>query len=93
MKINIIKNEDYELQIEFEERTLVFPDLIANRLLEYSEVEFAGVNKSHPGVDRPLLVLKTKKKKAKDVLKKALEDMNEDFTDLNSQLKAPSSHK
>ncbi|MGC8571854.1 MAG: RpoL/Rpb11 RNA polymerase subunit family protein [Candidatus Micrarchaeia archaeon] len=87
MKINIKKNEDYELQIEFEENILVFPDLLSNKLSEYDEVEFVGVNRSHPEMGKPLLVLKTKKKKAKEVLKKALEELDEDFSELKNQLK------
>jgi DNA-directed RNA polymerase subunit L len=48
MKLNLIKEEDKELAIEFETSDFTIPDLIADELLEDSGVEFAGVSKGPP---------------------------------------------
>ncbi|MGC8648817.1 MAG: RpoL/Rpb11 RNA polymerase subunit family protein [Candidatus Micrarchaeia archaeon] len=87
MEAHIIKKEDNELIIEFEDKSIVFPDFIADRLLTYSDVEFAGVNRDHPETGKPRLIIKTSKKKAKDVLKKALEDIEENLDDIKAQIK------
>ncbi len=86
MKISIIKKESKELVLEFSENDLTIPELVADKLNENEDVQFAGVSLEHPEVGRPQLVLKTDKKKALDVLNKALDDIEEDFSDLKSQL-------
>ncbi|MDE1856717.1 MAG: hypothetical protein KGH98_01385 [Candidatus Micrarchaeota archaeon] len=85
-EMNIIKDEPKELRIEFQSGDLTVPDLIANELLKNDDVEFAGVTKDHPEVGKPVLVLKTGKKKAADVLSKTLEDLTEKFTKLEGEL-------
>ena len=86
MKINVIKNESNEMTIEFDTPDLTIPDLIASELLKNDDVEFAGVAKSHPEVGKPTLVIKTNKKKAKDALAKALDQIEEMAAELKSQL-------
>jgi DNA-directed RNA polymerase subunit L len=85
MKINVKKDEGKELQIEFETSDLTIPDLIANELLANSNVEFAGVSKDHPETGKPLLVIKSKRS-AKTDMAKALEGIEEKFTELKEQL-------
>ena len=84
--MNILKDETNELIIEFETQDLTIPDLIASQLLENDDVEFAGVAKEHPEVGKPRLVLKTNKKKAKDTFLKALIEVDEQITELKTQL-------
>ncbi len=84
MKINVIKDETNELVIEFETTDLTVPDLIAAQLLENDDVEFAGAAKDHPEVGKPKLVIKTSKKKAKDALIKALDQIEENITTLKA---------
>lgn len=86
MKINILKNESNELVIEFENPDLTLPDLIANELQQNDDVEFAGVGKDHPEVGKPTLTIKTGKKKAKDVLVKALDELDETITELKGSI-------
>ena len=86
MKINVLKNESNELKIEFETGDLTIPDLIANQLLENDDVAFAGVAKDHPEVGKPVLTLKTNKKKAAAAFEKALEEIDENITQLKSQI-------
>ncbi len=86
MKINVIKNEAKELVLEFETSDFSIPDLIAGELLKNEDVEFAGVAKDHPETGKPTLNLKTDKKKAQDVLEKALKSIDDEFEDLQGQL-------
>ena len=84
--MNIIKDEKKEMVIEFGSEDFTIPDLIASELLQNSDVEFAGVEKDHPEIGNPRLVVKTGKKKASDALEKALEDIDENFSDLKKKL-------
>lgn len=81
----VIKNDAKELRIEFESGDLTVPDLIAGALLKNDSVEFAGVEKEHPEVGRPLLVVKSKRSARGDLLK-AIEGLDEEFEDLKGQL-------
>lgn len=84
MKITVIKDESNELIIDFETSDLTIPDLIASQLQQNDDVEFAGVAKDHPEVGKPRLVLKTSKKKAKDVFVKAIDQLDDIMTELKS---------
>ncbi len=86
MKINVIKEESNELIIEFDTTDLTIPDLIASQLQQNDDVEFAGVAKDHPEVGKPRLVIKTGKQKAKTVLMKALEQLDDTITELKSSI-------
>ena len=88
MKIDVIKDESTELIIDFETNDLTIPDLIASVLQENDDVEFAGVTKEHPEVGKPRLVIKTSKKKAKDVLAKALEQLDDTISELKTGISA-----
>lgn len=85
MKIVVKKEEGKELDIEFDTSDFTIPDLIVNELLANDNVEFAGVSKDHPETGKPLLVLKSKRS-AKSDLNKALENIDEKFTELKEQL-------
>lgn len=86
MKIKVLKDESNELILEFETTDFTIPDLIASKLQENDDVEFAGVSKEHPEVGRVRLVIKTEKKKAKDVLLKSIEQLDETITELKSSI-------
>lgn len=88
MKINVLKDETNELQIEFETHDVTIPDMIASKLLENDDVAFAGVGKDHPEVGKPKLTIKTNKKKAKDALLKAIEELDEEISSLKTNISA-----
>ncbi len=88
MKIKVLRNEGKELDLEFEARDLTLPDLIASELLENQDVAFSGVSKDHPETGRPVLHLRTTKKKPADALVKSLEGIEEKFTKIKSALAA-----
>lgn len=84
MKIKVLKDEGKELEIEFDTKDMTIPDLMAAELLENDDVDFAGVSKDHPETGKPVLKVKTSKKKAADVVLKSLENIEENFTKLKS---------
>ncbi len=86
MKINVIKNESKELIIEFENGDLTLPELLAGELSKEDDVAFAGVDRQHLGIGKPKLIIRTEKKKAIDTVDKALDSIDEEFSDLKSQL-------
>lgn len=80
MKLNLIKDEDKELAIEFDTSDFTIPDLLADELLEDSNVEFAGVSKDHPETGKPILVIRGKKAKAS--LMDAIERLDKSFGEI-----------
>lgn len=86
MKINVIKKESKELIIEFESGDLTLPEFLAGELSKEPDIAFAGVDRQHLGVGKPKLIVRTEKKKAIDMVEKALDSMDEEFSDLKSQL-------
>lgn len=86
MKAELIKSESKEIVIEFEDRDLTLPELISGRLVSDDDVKFAGVAQDHPEVGKPRLIVKTDKHNALPTLSKALDGIEEDLTDLKSQL-------
>ncbi len=81
MKLNLIKNEDKELAIEFDTSDFTIPDLLADELLDDPNVEFAGVSKDHPETGKPILVVRGKKN-PKASLMAAIEELEKSFGEL-----------
>lgn len=90
MKIKVLKDESKELIIEFETKDLTIPDMIAGELLADDNVEFAGVSKDHPETGNAVLSMRSKKA-AKAELLKAIERLDEQVSDLKSQLSSKKS--
>ena len=85
MKVNLVKDEDKELVLEFETSEFTIPDLIADELLEDPNVEFAGASKDHPETGKPVLVIRSKKS-PKSCLVAAIGRIDENLAGLKSQL-------
>lgn len=85
MKVNLIKDEDKELVLEFETSEFTIPDLIVDELLEDSNVEFAGTSKDHPETGKPVLTIRSKKD-PRASLSAAIKRIDENFTELKTQL-------
>ena len=86
MEIKVLKNESGEVWLEFESGDLTIPALIASRLLERENIEFAGVRKDHPEVGKPLLVVKAKRNAGGELLK-AIEELEDEIKSMESSLK------
>jgi DNA-directed RNA polymerase subunit L len=90
MKMNVLKDEGNEMSIEFDTDDVTVPDLIAAQMLKNPDVEFAGVEKEHPEVGHPKLLIKTGKKKPKDALAKALEEIEEQLEEIKKGISSSS---
>ncbi len=85
MKLNIIEDETKSIIIEFEDADRGIAELIKDKLMDKSGVEYVGVIKTHPEIGHPRLVVKTDKN-ARALLVKALDDLQDDIKDFASQL-------
>jgi DNA-directed RNA polymerase subunit L len=84
MDIKAIKEESKELMIEFDTGDLTIPDFIAHELQNDNDVTFAGVNKDHPDVGKPILVVKTNRKKAADAVSSAIGRIKENIQEMRA---------
>ena len=85
MEVKIKKDNGKEIEFEvIGEKTLLNP--LKNKLLQYDEVEFAEWRVSHPLIGNPEFYLRVKKGKARNFLKKAIEELKKDLKELLNQL-------
>ncbi len=95
MKLNIIKDEDGFLELEFGGESHTLLNLLQSSLLEDSAVEMAGYTRPHPLMDRSRLTIKMKRgKKTQEALKKAADNAEkklaqflEDFEKATAEVK------
>jgi DNA-directed RNA polymerase subunit L len=73
MKINIVKQEDKYMEMEFSGEGHTLLNLLQESLLEDSNVEMAGYSKPHPLMDRSKLFIRLKRgERHLDAVKKAV---------------------
>ena len=96
MKLNVIKEEDGYIEVEFGGESHTLLNLLQTSLLEDPAVEMAGYTRPHPLMDRSRLFIRLKEKKGdvKKILKRAadnaeakLNEFDEDFKQGVSNLK------
>jgi len=87
MEVKILKDEKDELQIELSETDEGFLNLIKNAVWQQSGVEFAGFRIEHPETSKPIFIIKSKGKKAKDIWNAALESISEELDKFGKELK------
>jgi DNA-directed RNA polymerase subunit L len=87
MEVKILKDEKDELQIELSETDEGFLNLIKNAVWQQSGVEFAGFRIEHPETSKPIFIIKSKGKKAKDIWNSALESISEELDKFGKELK------
>ncbi|MCL5008533.1 MAG: hypothetical protein M1156_01420 [Candidatus Marsarchaeota archaeon] len=85
MKLNIIEEEPKSIILEFEDADRGIAEIIKDKLINSTGVEFAGVIREHPEIGHPRLVIKASKS-VRPILLKALDDLEEDIKDAVSQL-------
>lgn len=85
MKLDIITNEPKNIVIEFSEVDRSIAELIKDKLMSNKDVEFVGVVKEHPEISKPRLIVKSGKN-AKTLIVNALEELQDEFKELASQL-------
>lgn len=87
MELKILKDEKDELQIEFAETDEGFLNLIKNAVWQQSGVESAGFRIEHPETSKPVFIIKSKSKKAKDIWNSALETVSGELEKFGKELK------
>jgi DNA-directed RNA polymerase subunit L len=85
MELKILKDEDDYLEIMLMNEDLGFANLIVEKLLSIKHVNFAAAQYEHPLKGNPIIKIKSKEP-YKD-LKKAIEGVREEFTELEKALK------
>ena len=78
MEIEFIVDEKDHIELFFRGEDASFPQALRERLLEEDGIEFVAVVRGHPTADPPKLVLKTKGKDAKALLKSATKELQKE---------------
>ena len=76
MKLNIIKEEEGYIEVEFGGESHTLLNLLQTSLLEDPAVEMAGYTRPHPLMDRSRLFIRLREKKGdvKKILKRAADN-------------------
>ncbi len=89
MKLNIAKEEDNYIELEFGGEGHTLLNLLQTSLLEDPDVEMAGYTKPHPLMDRSRLFVRLKKKgDAKKVIKRAADNAEAKLKEFNDAFDA-----
>ncbi len=72
MKLNYVVDEKNHIEVQFIGEDYSIPAILKDILADMKDVEFVTYIVGHPSRDPPKLVLKTNKKDAKEIFKKAL---------------------
>jgi len=88
MKLNIIKEEEGYVEVEFGGESHTLLNLLQTSLLEDPAVEMAGYTRSHPLMDRSRLFIRFKgKSNLKQILKRAADNAEAKLKEFDEGLK------
>lgn len=89
MKLNIVKEEEGYVEIEFGSEGHTLLNLLQTSLLEDAAVEMAGYTRPHPLMDRSRLFVRFKGKKVNpmEILKKAADNAEAKLAEFDEGLK------
>ena len=93
MKLNVKTSEPHYLEVELEGEDIGLPNALREILIEDKDVEFAACKSDHPQVGVPLIILRTKSKKALDVLESAVDKLKKEAQTFSSELKSAKKSK
>ena len=85
MKLNFVEDETKSVVIEFVDADRSVPEMIKSKLIDDKDVEFVGVVKEHPDINKPKLIVKSTKN-VRALILKAVEELQDDIKDLASSL-------
>ncbi len=88
MKLHVRVSEPNYLEIELQGEDMGLPNALREILIEDKDVEFAACKSDHPQVGEPMIILRTKSKKAFDVLESAIEKLKKEAKEFGSELKS-----
>lgn len=91
MEIEIISQEKNVLEFKIVGADEILARLLAEKLTEDKDVEFAAYKQDHPLIKSPSVVVKTKKKKANELVLEKLEEIKEEIVEFKKQFKQASS--
>lgn len=86
MKVNVLESKKDSLKVEFEEKDEGFLSLIKKYLWQDKSTELAGYKIDHPEVGKPVFILKTKGKSAKNVWNHALSSAKKDLEEFEKEI-------
>lgn len=88
MDVEIIKHSKEELEFEIKDNDSAILELLAKRLNEYKETEFAAQKTEHPLISNPRMLLKVKKgNDARKVLLSAIDELRKEFESIKEQVR------
>jgi len=85
MKLNFVEDEPKSVIVEFVDMDRSIPEMIKSKLIDNKDVEFVGVVKEHPEIERPKLIVKAEKN-ARTIVIKAVEELEDDMKALAASL-------
>jgi len=90
VEVNILKKEKTEIEFEIVGEDSTLPGLLAHKLNEYPEVEFAAYKAEHPLIQKPKIIVRVKKGDPLKTIEKALDELAKEvaeFRGIVSKLK------
>ena len=84
MKVNVLKNSKDEIEVEFENLTII--EILRVYLNKDSSVKFAAWKRRHP-TEKPILLVKTKGKTAKKAINDAISAIAKDLDKAGNDFK------
>ena len=87
MELTFLKKEKQYIEIKFNEMDIGLLNALKEIILKDADIEFAAVKKGHFLDDKHILSIRTKKKDAISVIKKAIDEFQKDLDKLEVQLK------
>jgi DNA-directed RNA polymerase subunit L len=87
MEMKVVERTEDTLRIQIDEPddTLIYP--LVHQILQDEDVADAQYSVGHPMLDKPLLVIRTKKGEPQAALKKAAEALSAEYAQAREQLK------
>ena len=85
MEVKILKDEAQEISFELIGADPSLPQLLVEKLNADKSVEFAAYKVDHPIIANPIVVVKTKKAKAKDAVVAALKLVAQDMEEFKKR--------
>jgi DNA-directed RNA polymerase subunit L len=85
MDVKIIKKEKNVVELEFDGADQSLAQVLAEKLNQDKDVEFAAYKVDHPLVGLPRLIVKTKKGDAEKLLLSKLDEIKKEVADFRKQ--------
>jgi DNA-directed RNA polymerase subunit L len=88
MELKVRNNKPNYLEVEFVGQDIAIPSAIKEKLISHKDVEFASAKNEHSQVGNPVLVVRTDKESALDLVMEAIDQIENDAEEFKKSLKA-----